>query len=63
LHGVLGGEPPKSFDGRRRRREGLLGGQERNRPSWQTLHRSERVARTYIRHAKLLDDNSAGGLF
>ena len=29
----------------------------------QTLHRSERVARTYIRHAKLFDDNAAGGLF
>jgi integrase len=28
----------------------------------QTLHRSERVARTYIRHAKLFDDNAAGGL-
>jgi integrase len=29
----------------------------------QTLHRSERVARTYIRHAKLVDDNAAGGFF
>ncbi len=29
----------------------------------QTLHRSERVARSYIRHAKLFDDNAAGGLF
>jgi site-specific recombinase XerD len=29
----------------------------------QTLPRSERVARTYIRHAKLFDDNAAGGLF
>jgi integrase len=29
----------------------------------QTLHRSERVARMYIRHAKLFDDNAAGGLF
>jgi hypothetical protein len=28
-----------------------------------TLHRSERVARAYIRHAKLFDDNVAGGLF
>jgi hypothetical protein len=28
--------------------------------SW---HRSERVARSYIRHAKLFDDNAAGGLF
>lgn len=28
----------------------------------QTLHRSERVARSYIRHAKLFDDNAAGGL-
>src|ERR1019366_1980729 len=29
----------------------------------QTLHRSERVGRTYIRHAKLFDDDAAGGLF
>jgi hypothetical protein len=29
----------------------------------QTLHRSERVVRTYIRHAKLFDDSAAGGLF
>ena len=28
----------------------------------QTLHKSERVARTYIRHAKLFDDNAAVGL-
>lgn len=28
----------------------------------QTLHRSERVARGYIRHAKLFDDNAAVGL-
>lgn len=27
----------------------------------QTLHRSERVARTYIRHGKLFDDKAAGG--
>jgi hypothetical protein len=28
----------------------------------QTLQRSERVARTYIRRAKLFDDNAASGL-
>ena len=28
----------------------------------QTLHKSERVARSYIRHAKLFDDNAAVGL-
>ena len=28
----------------------------------QTLHKSERVARGYIRHAKLFDDNAAIGL-
>jgi site-specific recombinase XerD len=28
----------------------------------QTLHKSERVARSYIRHAKLFDDNAATGL-
>ena len=28
----------------------------------QTLHRSEKVARGYIRHAKLFDDNAAVGL-
>lgn len=29
---------------------------------WQTLHKSEQVARSYIRHAKLFDDNAAVGL-
>jgi hypothetical protein len=29
----------------------------------QTLHCSERAARTYIPHAKLFDDNAAGALF
>ena len=28
----------------------------------QTLHKSEKVARGYIRHAKLFDDNAAVGL-
>jgi hypothetical protein len=28
----------------------------------QTLHKSEQVARGYIRHAKLFDDNAAVGL-
>jgi hypothetical protein len=28
----------------------------------QTLHRSERVARTYLRHAGMFDDNAAMGL-
>jgi integrase len=28
----------------------------------QTLHKSEQVARSYIRHAKLFDDNAAVGL-
>lgn len=28
----------------------------------QTLHKSERVARAYIRHASLFEDNAAGGL-
>jgi hypothetical protein len=28
----------------------------------QTLHRSERVARSYIRHVGVFDDNAAAGL-
>ena len=28
----------------------------------QTLHKSEKIARSYIRHAKLFDDNAAVGL-